>query len=80
MRAEHHGRPAGGMTLIEMMIAIVVIGVGLAGVLSALGVATRSSADPVVQRQMLAIADELLEEIQLRPFAEAKNTAPAGDA
>lgn len=68
------------MTLLDMLIAIVVIGIGLAGVLSALGLATRGSADPVVQRQMLAIATELLEEIQLRPYASAANSAPAGCA
>lgn len=80
MRANKRPHLSAGMTLVDMLIAIVVIGVGLAGVLSALGLATRNSADPVVQRQMLAIADELLEEIQLRPYASAANSAPAGCA
>ena len=69
-----------GMTLIELMIAIIVIGVGLAGVLLAFNVVTRGSADPLVNQQMLAIAEEMLEEIQLKPYTAAANTAPAACA
>ena len=68
------------MTLVEAIIAIVVLGVGLAGVLLAFQTATRGSADPVVHKQMLAIAQEMLEEIQLKPYAAAANAAPAGCA
>jgi MSHA pilin protein MshD len=57
------------------MIAIIVIGVGLAGVLSAFSATTRGSADPLVNQQMLAIAEEMMEEIQLKPFTVAANTA-----
>jgi MSHA pilin protein MshD len=69
-----------GMTLVELLIAIIVIGVGLAGVLAAFNTVTRNSADPMVTLQMLAIAEEMLEEIQLKPYASAPNTAPAGCA
>ena len=64
---------ARGFTLVEMLIAIVVIGVGLAGVLVAFNTSVRASADPLLQRQMLAIAEGLLEEALSRPF-----TAQAG--
>lgn len=60
-------RRAGGFTLVEMIIAIVVIGVGIAGVLIAFGVTTRGSADPLVTRQMLAVAEGLLEEALSKP-------------
>ncbi|MEK8049209.1 prepilin-type N-terminal cleavage/methylation domain-containing protein [Ideonella sp. DXS22W] len=73
-------RPPRGFTLPEVIIAIVVVGVGLAGVLLALRTATGRSGDPVVQRQMQAIAQELLEEIQLKPYAPAANSAAAGCA
>ena len=69
-----------GFSLPEALLAIVVIGVGLTGVLAAFGSVTRNSADPVVHKQMIAVAQELMEEIQLKPFAVAANTAPAGCA
>lgn len=69
-----------GFTLPEVIIAIVVLGVGLAGVLLALRTVARSSGDPVVQRQMQAIAQELLEEIQHKPYAPVAHTAPVACA
>ena len=69
-----------GMTLVELMIAIIVIGVGLAGVLAAFGAVSRNSADPLVTQQMLAIAEEMMEEIQLKPYASVSNSSPAGCA
>lgn len=47
---------------------IAIVGAAVAGVLSALMVSTRGSADPMVQKQALAIAEALLEEVQLQPF------------
>lgn len=69
-----------GFTLPEAILAIVVIGIGLAGLLLAFGTVARHGADPVLRQQMLAIAQELLEEIQLKPYAAEANTAPAGCA
>jgi len=73
-------RRQGGFTLVEMIVAIVILGVGLAGVMLAFSTAARGSADPVVHQQMLAIAEEMMEEIQLKPYASASNSAPAGCA
>jgi MSHA pilin protein MshD len=67
-----------GFSLPEMILAIVVVGVGLAGVMLALATVARSSTDPLVDRQLLAIAEEMIEEIQQRPFTPAANAAPGG--
>ena len=77
LRRPRHQR---GMTLIELLIAIIVLGVGVAGVLMAFSAVTRGSADPIVAQQMLAIAEEMLEEIQLKPYTPAANAASAACA
>lgn len=70
----------GGMTLIELVIAMLILGVGLAGVMLAYSTVTRGASDPVVHKQLLAVAEALLEEIQLKPYAATANAAPAGCA
>jgi MSHA pilin protein MshD len=57
-----------GFSLVELLIFIVVVSAALAGVLRVFGEATTRSADPAVRRQALAIAESLLEEVQLMPF------------
>jgi MSHA pilin protein MshD len=68
------------MTLMELILSIVVIGVGLAGVLVAYNQAVVRSADPMVRKQMLAIAEEMMEEITLKSFAAGAAVPPAGCA
>ena len=61
-------RRTAGLSLIELIVFMVIVSVAVAGVLGALGIATRSSADPVIHKQALAIAEAVLEEVQLQPF------------
>jgi len=63
-----------GFTLVEMIIAIVIIGLGLAGLLAALNLNVRSSADPLLRKQMLSVAEEMMEEILLKPVAAGPGT------
>jgi MSHA pilin protein MshD len=70
-RASRRRATARGFTLVEMILAIVILGVGLAGVLLAFSVAVRGSADPVIHAQMRAIAEELIEEIELKPYSSS---------
>lgn len=55
-----------GLSLIELVMFIVIVGVAVAGVLSVLTVTAKSSADPMIQKQALAIAESMLEEIELQ--------------
>ena len=61
-------RPQAGLTLVELLVFIMVLGLALAGVLQVFVLATRASANPQAQRQALAIAESLLQEVQLQPF------------
>lgn len=58
-----------GLSLIELVVFIMIVSVALAGILSVLNVTAAHSADPMVQKQAQALADGLLEEIQLGSFA-----------
>jgi MSHA pilin protein MshD len=57
-----------GLTLIELVIFIAVVGIAVGGVLLVLTQTTRDSADPQLRKQALALAEALLEEVQLMPF------------
>lgn len=71
-----HGRP-GGFTLIELIMFIIIVGVGLAGIVSVFNVVTSRSADPMIRKQLLSIAEALLEEVALQPFTYCDPTDPA---
>ncbi len=47
---------------------IIIVGIGVAGILLVFNVTTKVSADPLIQKQMLAIAEALLEEVEAKPF------------
>jgi MSHA pilin protein MshD len=57
-----------GLTLIELIVFMVIVGVAMSGIISAINFNVRHSSDPVVKKQALAIAEALLEEIELMPF------------
>jgi len=59
-----------GFTLVELVIAMVVISIALSGVLMVMNYTTAHSADPMIQHQAVAIAEAYLEEILLKPYAD----------
>lgn len=76
-RCHVHYRRQGGLTLIELVIFIVIISVGLAGVLASLNFNIRNSANPMIVKQQVAIAESLLEEISRKPFTWCDPDDPA---
>ncbi|MDI1348583.1 prepilin-type N-terminal cleavage/methylation domain-containing protein [Aquabacterium sp.] len=69
-----------GFTIIEMVVAIVVIGVGVAGLLSAFSMSVRNSADPMQVKQSQVVADEIMEEILLKPYSSTTTSSSVGCA
>jgi MSHA pilin protein MshD len=66
-----------GLSLIETVIFIVVLGIGIAGLAILYNQLTLASVDPLVRKQAVAIANSLMEEIQLRPFTFCDPDDPA---
>ncbi len=57
-----------GFTLVELIIFIVVVGAGLAGILSVMNQVVRHSADPMLTKQAVALADSVLEEVLQKAY------------
>jgi MSHA pilin protein MshD len=68
-----------GITLIEVLVFIVVVSVGVVGLLSTFQITVKSSADPMVQKQLVAVAESLLDEILAQPIA-GDGVRPSGGA
>jgi MSHA pilin protein MshD len=68
-------RQARGFTLIELLIFIVVVSAGMAGILAVMDSTVKASADPMLHKQAMALADSILEEILLKAYCDPD---PAG--
>ena len=78
--AMHFRSRTRGITLVELIVAIVIIGVALAGVLMVFIRNTSSSADPLIWHQATAIAEAYLEEALTKNFTVGPgNTRPTYD-
>lgn len=75
-----------GISLIELIMFIIIVSAALAGVLRVMNQITGRSADPLLRKQALAVAESMLEEVQLQdlkppaacPGALAANAARSG--
>lgn len=67
-----------GVTLLELIIAIVIVGISLAAVLSVFVITSQHSADPMVRQQAQMIAESYLDEILLKRFydPDTNNVCP----
>lgn len=69
-----NNRNQSGVTLIELILSMVIIGIALVGILSVMNLTVGHSADPVVEHQAIAIAEAYLEEIQLQSYSDPDGT------
>ena len=65
-----------GFTLVELMVMVVVLGIGLAGTMAAINQATLHSGTPFARKQATTIAEAIMEEITARDFTD-DGTTPA---
>ena len=63
-------RRQAGTTLIELVIAIVIISIAVSAILMVFSMNVGYSADPMIRYQAVAIAEAYLEEISLKAFAD----------
>ena len=61
---------ASGFTLIEVLVTIVVISIAATAIMGVFINTVKTSADPLIQQQAIAIAEAYMEEIQSRKFCE----------
>ncbi|MBI3711776.1 MAG: type II secretion system protein [Burkholderiales bacterium] len=57
-----------GLSLIELILFMLIISIALVGITQIVNLTTVASADPLREKQALAIAESLLEEIELQAF------------
>jgi MSHA pilin protein MshD len=62
------------MTLVETVIAIVVVAIAVSAVLGVLANTVQHSSDALVMSQAVSIAEAYAEEISLKPFADPDGT------
>jgi len=70
-----------GFSLVELVLAIAVMGIALAGAVALFSVSARHSADPMVQQQAQLIAEAYLDEILIKRFydPETGDVCPAAE-
>ena len=65
-----------GVTLVELVVSIVIVGIAAGGVLLVFHQTVRHSADPMVLHQAVAIGEAYMEEILLKPFNDPDGIDP----
>ena len=65
-----------GLTLIELVIFMVIVGAAAAGIMGALNFGAKNSADPLRRKQALMIAEAFMEEVQMARFTYCDPSDP----
>jgi MSHA pilin protein MshD len=69
-----------GVTLIELIVFIVIVSVALTGMMAVFNLTARTGADPMIRKQMLALAEGLMDEVAALPFTWCDPDDPAAAA
>jgi len=69
-----------GLTLIELVIFMVIVGAAAAGIMGVLNIGGSHSADPVRRKQALMIAEALMEEVLQARFTFCNPNDPQADS
>ena len=65
-----------GLTIVELIIFMVIVGIALAGILQVMRFTSANSADPLRRKQALMIAEALLEEVRQSGFTYCDPGSP----
>ena len=70
-------RSQSGVTLVELVVFIVLVGIAFGALMLAFNQFGRYSTDPMIRKQTLAIAESLMDEVELMPFTYCDPDDPA---
>lgn len=65
-----------GLTIVELVMFMVIVGIALAGILQVMRFTTANSADPLRRKQALMIAEALLDEVRQSGFTYCDPSSP----
>ncbi len=68
-----------GVSLVELVMFIIIIGVAVVGIVNVMNLTVGMSAEPIRRKQALAIAETLLEEVQMAHFSFCDGLDPQGE-
>jgi MSHA pilin protein MshD len=63
-----HSHRQRGLTIIELIMFMVIMGVAAAGIMQVLNMASTNTADPIRRKQAMLVAEAYMEEVQLASF------------
>jgi MSHA pilin protein MshD len=58
-----------GISLIELIVFIIIVSTSIVGILSVMNVTVKSSADPMVRKQAIAMAEAIMDEVLAKDYA-----------
>lgn len=58
-----------GFSLIEVVVFIVIVSVGVTGLMSVMNATVKHSADPMLRKQAVAMAEAILDEVMAKDYA-----------